>query len=311
MENSFLSDNNVEDRVSNIEKYKKVIFYAVSSIILFFSFYFFFFSSPADFPVGAVIKIEPGMSVRSVSALLEKEHIIKSRVFFESFIIIFGGELRIKSADYLFEKTLPVWQVARRIEKGEHHMAPVSVTIPEGFDSKQIADTFAKELVNFNKDKFLAEAKNKEGYLFPDTYFFLTNEDEKDVIKSMTNNFEKKIAPLQGEIFSSGKKRGDIITMASIIEKEAKGDADREIISGILWRRISIGMPLQVDASMDTYKTKGLPGSPIGNPGLLAIEASLYPKSSPYLYYLHDKNGIIHYAKTFAEHRNNITKYLK
>ena len=70
-------------------------------------------------------------------------------------------------------------------------------------------------------------------------------------------------------------------------------------------------MPLQVDAAFVTYKTKGLPGSPIGNPGMEALQAAIHPKSSPYLYYLHDKNGEIHYAKLFSEHRQNVEKYLK
>lgn len=99
--------------------------------------------------------------------------------------------------------------------------------------------------------------------------------------------------------------------MASILEREAKGDQDREQISGILWKRLSIGMALQVDAAPETYKERGLPDSPIGNPGLESIYASLYPKTTPYLYYLHDKQGMIHYARSFAEHKANIAKYLK
>jgi UPF0755 protein len=188
---------------------------------------------------------------------------------------------------------------------------PIVVTIPEGFSLNQIADTVAPKLANFNKTQFLLKAKDLEGYLFPDTYFFLNNANEGDVIKSMSDNFNKKINPLLPEIISSGKTERDIIIMASVIEREAKGDTDRGIIAGILWKRIAIGMPLQVDAAPETYKTKGLPENPIGNPGLLAIQSAIHPKSSPYLYYLHDKNGIVHYAKTFAEHQVNIEKYLK
>ena len=98
--------------------------------------------------------------------------------------------------------------------------------------------------------------------------------------------------------------------MASVIEREAKGDIDRELISGILWKRIAMNMPLQVDASPETYKTKGLPRSPISNPGLAAIKAAVYPKNSSYLYYLHDKSGIIHYAENLSEHNKNARKYL-
>ena len=127
----------------------------------------------------------------------------------------------------------------------------------------------------------------------------------------MRANFEKKILTLKPDIALSGKTEKEIIIMASLIEGEAKGDADREIISGILWRRITIGMPLQVDVALTTYKTKGLPNSPINNPGLEALKAAIYPKSSSYLYYLHDKKGVIHYAKSFNEHQKNVLKYLK
>ena len=126
----------------------------------------------------------------------------------------------------------------------------------------------------------------------------------------MGNNFEKKILPIRPKIISSGKTEKEIIIMASVIEREAKGDADRGFISGILWRRLQIGIPLQVDAAPETYKTKGLPENPIGNPGLEAINSAIYPEKSNYLYYLHDKDGNIHYARTFEEHKVNKLKYL-
>ena len=280
-------------------------------IIFLVFFYILFFSPPANFPVSSLFQIEKGSSLRSVSALLQKEHIIRSRVAFEFFIILFNGEKHIISANYLFEKKLPVFEIARRISGGEHHTAPILVTIPEGFDLNQIADSVALKLKNFNKIKFLLQAKEKEGYLFPDTYFFLADANETDLIKSMTENFEKKFNPFLSEIFFLGKNEQDIIIMASVIEREAKGDADRGIISGILWKRISINMPLQVDAASETYGVKGLPKIPIGNPGIEAILASIHPQKTSYLYYLHDKNGVAHYAKSFTEHQVNIKKYLK
>lgn len=310
MENSFLPDNSENDIKHSMFNIKKVAIYALGLLVFLFLISYFLFSAPLNFPVGAVVKIEPGMSLRGISSVLEKENIIRSRVAFESFVIIFGGELHTVSANYLFEKKLSVWRVALRILKGEHHMPPVSVTIPEGFNVEQIGDAFAPQLQNFNKNNFLLEARPKEGYLFPDTYYFLTTDNEKKVVSSMNGNFEKKIKPLLPMIALSGKTEKDIIIMASIIEREAKGDADREIISGILWKRISVGMPLQVDAAMETYKEKRLPKNPIGNPGLEAIKSAISPQNSAYLYYLHDKNGDIHYAKTFTEHRANIKRYL-
>lgn len=289
----------------------KNIFYVLIPIIFLAFFYIFFFSAPRDFPIRAIVEIEPGMNLRDVSSILKKQHIIRSIAIFESFVIIFGAELHIGSADYLLENKMSVWEITKRIARGEHRMAPVVITIPEGFNTDKIGDIFESKLPNFNKSKFLSEAKELEGYLFPDTYFFLTKVDEKGALKIMNDNFKKKITPFLSEIISLGKNEKDIIVMASIIERESKGDADRGIISGILWKRININMPLQVDAVLETYKTKGLPKSPIGNPGLLAIMASIRPQSSPYFYYLHDKDGMVHYAKTFAEHKKNVSKYLK
>jgi len=290
---------------------KKNVIYALGSVLFLIIFYILFLSAPSNFSIGAVVRIEPGMGLRSISFLLKEQHIIRSRVVFESFVIIFGGEKHVVSADYFFENKSSVWRVARRIEKGEHNMAPVSVTIPEGYDRKQIGDAFSLKLTYFDKVKFLSKTEGMEGYLFPDTYFFLTDANETDVINSMNGNFKKKMMPLLPDITAFGKTEKEIIIMASIIEREAKGDTDREIISGILWKRIKIGMPLQVDAAPTTYKTKELPKNPIGNPGLLSIKAAIYPVSSSYLYYLHDKNGSIHYAKNFTEHQINIKKYLK
>jgi UPF0755 protein len=314
MENPLLPEEKLEYKDENFEillRYKKAIFYALGVIIFLSLFYFFLLSAPSDFPSGAIERIDPGMSLRDISFVLKKDEIIRSRVAFEFFITILGGEKHIISADYLFENKVPVWQVALRIAGGLHRMAPVSVTIPEGFNLNQIGDTFASRLINFNETQFLVKAKPLEGYLFPDTYFFLSDANEDNVIKSMNSNFEKKIIPILPEITQAGKNEQDVIIMASIIEREAKGDADRGIISGILWKRIKIGMPLEIDSAPETYKTKGLPENPVGNPGLKAIEAAINPQTSPYLYYLHDKNGNIHYAETFAEHEANIKKYLK
>jgi UPF0755 protein len=298
-------------RMSKFNKIQKILFYAFCVILFLIIFDFLFLSAPWDFPPGAVVRIEPGMSLRSISNILERQHIIRSKVAFESAVIILGGERRIISADYLFEKKLSLWQVAERIVGVGHRMAPVSVTIPEGFDVNQIGATFSLVLKNFNKTRFLALATKLEGYLFPDTYFFSTSAGAENVVQSMSDNFKKKITPLLPGIISSGKTERDIITMASLIEREAKGDTDREVISGILWKRIAINMPLQVDSDPETYKIRGLPMNPIGNPGLLAIKAAINPQSSPYLYYLHDKNGNIHYAINFTEHSKNKLKYLQ
>ncbi|MDQ3076150.1 MAG: endolytic transglycosylase MltG [bacterium] len=290
--------------------FKSYYLWIICFLLILFLGYFFVFVSPKNFPIGEILTISEGSSLRSISKSLEEQHLIKSRPLFEAFVITYGGEKRILPGDYLFEKRLPVFEIARRISKGDRHLSPVKITIPEGFNVSDIAEVVDLKLSKFNKDKFLKLAKADEGYLFPDTYFFFYNDAEDKVHQLMRENFEKKMKEIRPLIPATGKTEKEIIIMASIIEREAKGDSDRELISGILWKRISINMALQVDAAPITYKERGFPESPIANPGLKSIKAAMYPKMSSYLYYLHGKDGEIRYARTFEEHRQNKFKYL-
>jgi len=291
--------------------FTRIYYFIVVLFVFIFWVYFFVFVPPSDFKSGEIFTIEDGASLRSISKNLEDLNLIKSRPIFEAFVIMYGGEKHLLPGDYLFEKKLPIFEVARRISKGDRNIEPLKVTIPEGFNVRDISEVVNLKLSKFNQDKFLKLALPDEGYLFPDTYFFFYNDTEEDVFRVMKENFEKKISKIRPLIIKLGKNEKEIIVMASIIEREAKGDSDRELISGILWARINKGMPLQVDAAPITYKEKGLPDTPIANPGLESINAAIYPKNSPYLFYLHGKDGEVHYAKNFDEHRQNKLKYLR
>lgn len=288
---------------------------------------------PTDFPSDSMILIEDGSSLSSVADLLKEKNIIRSPILFQMSTILYGGERSIIDGYYGFTTPIPVNEVARRIVRGDRQLPQTKITIPEGFSLKQMAEVYDAKLENFDKDAFFELTKGKEGYLFPDTYFFFPFETEKEVVQKMSAVFDKKIIALQGGIDESGHSLADIITMASIIEKEANGDEDRAMISGILWKRITQGMRLQVDATFlyingkeskdltlkdldinspyNTYRNIGLPPGPITNPGIAAIKAAIHPEDSPYLFYLHDKNGKVHYAKTFEEHQKNIAAYLR
>ncbi len=175
------------------------------------------------------------------------------------------------------------------------------VTIPEGFNVRQIAGRL-EEAGLFPAGDFAKLAQSEEGFLFPDTYEFYGHAGPEEVVLKMKENFLKKVGP---------EVTRDVIIMASLLEEEAAKTEDRKIISGILWKRLEAGMALQVDAEPDTYDYLGFPPGPISNPGLDAIEAALNPKLSPFWYYLSDKEGNIHYAKTFEEHKQNRLKYLR
>lgn len=315
-------------KIWNKPSFRYIFFTSIIAIILLLC----TFRPPKEFPAQKVIQIGQGISLAQVSNLLKEEHVIRSTLLFEISVILLGGETRLQAGDYYFTKPLSLPVIASRFTHGEFGLSPMKITILEGYGVADIARVLKEKLLDFDETTFIAHARNWEGFLFPDTYFFLPHIPPDDVIKIMNDNFKRKIQPLDEKIRKFGKSEHDIVTMASIIEREAMTFEDRRMVSGILWKRIAIGMPLQVDATFlyvngettahlstqdlaidspyNTYRYKGLPKGPIGNPGLDAILAALEPKKSPYLYYLSDKNGTMHYSKTFEEHKSNKEKYL-
>jgi UPF0755 protein len=159
----------------------------------------------------------------------------------------------------------------------------------------------------------LVHAGKLDGYLFPSTYYPLPSYTEQDVIDLMTETFDKeyakhfKTATFPPRVTSVR----EVLSLAAILEGEAKTPEDMKIVSGILQKRLQQGMRLQVDVSEVTYRESGLPDQPINNPGIIALTAVFDPTPSPYLYYLTGKDGTMHYAKTFEEHSRNIKNYLR
>lgn len=220
--------------------------------------------------------------------------------------------------------------MARRIVRGDHDINSIRITIPEGFTVRKISNLFDERFLFFDNSTFESDAP--EGYLFPDTYFIPVTATASSTLRLLRHNFIRKIFPVMPEVEKSGRSLEDIIVMASILEGEAKTREDMEIVSGILWKRIEIGMPLQVDTSFvyilgkatedltlsdlevkspyNTYLYKGLPPGPISNPGLDSIRAAVNPTTTPYLYFLTGNDGKMYYARTFDEHVKNKQKYL-
>lgn len=271
---------------------------------------YYLFSSPAQ-NKDRIIHVAPSDSLSKVSSELEKENVVRYSSMLKIFVYIFSGDRHIPNGDYLFKKDKNVFSIAWQLARGKHGVEPIKITFKEGFTKADMAKLLAEKIPSFRKDLFLSDKRSKEGYLFPDTYFFYPLSTNDEILSDITSNFNKKITSIDKDIKSSGRSLSDIIIMASILEKEAKGKEDAPIISGILWKRIKLGMPLQVDAAPKTYNESNLPKSPISNPGLSSILSAIHPESSPYLFYLHDDAGQVHYAVDFSEHRSNIAKYLK
>lgn len=232
-------------------------------------------------------------------------------------------------------------EIAGRRHKELAESREITVTIPEGLSVKQIGEILENAKL-FPKDEFIKIAQKDEGYLFPDTYRFYKSAKPEDVVLKMKENFNKKITstkflevepPKGGSTSQNVRALSEVVITASMLEEEVRSTKDRKIVAGILWKRLDQGMGLNVDAALtyilgrtsheltvddlkydspyNTYRYRGLPPTPISNPGLDAISAAAHPTLSKYFYYLTDKNGTVHYAVTLEEHALNKRKYLR
>lgn len=283
--------------------------------------------------------IEKGTSATQAGNNLQSEGYIKSALAFKIYLQFTGQTAKLQAGEFSLSPSLNLFETVDALFNGPTEL---SVTIPEGLRREEVASRFTSGLnknSSFN-DEFLTASKGKEGYLFPDTYLFPRDATAATIVKKMTDTFDSKTKSLKN---NSGLTFEQAIVLASILERETKTDAERPIVAGILINRLDAGMPLQVDAAVqyatanskcqitnskcdwwptltlddlsvaslyNTYKNQGLPPAPIANPGISSIKAALNPTSNDYWYYIHDKIGQIHYAKTLAEHNANIAKYL-
>jgi UPF0755 protein len=300
-------------------------------------------SSPVIFTVAK------GDSASAIAQHLMGERIIDSEFIFRMYVWEKGLH-RLQAGRYAVSAHMSAAAIADMMENGQVYYDYVKVTVPEGFTVADIqarlteADFLGKPqkrisdfiVADFTKQyDFLADTPahaKLEGYLFPDTYQFERGVSSEFVVQKMLDDFGQKFTQaLRQEAVRQGKSIYDIITMASIIEKEVRTGDDMKLVSGILWKRIALGMPLQTDATVsyavgrqelnlddlrtdspyNTYRYKGLPKGPIANPGLRAIQAALEPAGSDYLYYLSKPDGTTVFSRTLQEHNKAKATYLK
>lgn len=294
--------------------------------------------------------IEKGVSLNKVSIQLKEKGIINSKLYFKAYAKFNGYEKKIKAGNYILNPNISLKELLIKFQSPNSDYA--IVTIPEGYTLYQTANKL-ESLNLVNKEKFLNIKMSEvtqdnlispgngvyyelEGYLFPETYFIPYETSELDIAKIMYSQFKRVF----NEEYRTRAKElnlsvDKVITIASLIEKEAAKDAERKTIAGVIYNRIKKGMPLQIDASViyaitrgertlekvynkdlavksvfNTYKSKGIPPGPIANPGKPSIEAALYPEENDYLYYVLGENGHI-FSKTYEEHKENIKKYMK
>jgi len=291
-------------------------------------------------------EIQKGEGNAQIASRLEDQGLISGKYYFYYYVRTHNVLNKIMPGEYELSGNMTIAEIAEEITNEQQSFS--KITFPEGWGSKDMAarlkennldgDGFLK-LVNSpdnfrDKYSFLKDPAitNLEGYLFPDTYFFKQDASAEDIVSKMLDNFEEKMdMQMTADIQSQNKDIREIIIMASIVEAEVKSQEDREVVSGIFWKRIEADMPLQSDATLtyalsdnkgqhsyaetrisspfNTYLNKGLPPAPIDNPSLEAIEAAIYPKASDYVYFLSDPNsGTTYFAKTLDEQNVNKAK---
>lgn len=301
------------------------------------------------------IEIPPGFGSRMIGSKLKAEGFIRSKWAFVIYVSLRGQASYLKPGTYDFENA-SIPRIAQVLIKGV--IREKIMTLPEGGTLNDLAQILQDQnmsagvvFAQFAAHSSGSELEKKypflkqvstisglEGYLFPDTYYMIKDASVADIADTFLQNFDKKITPtIRADITRAGKTLHEIIIMASLIEKEVISDQDRKMVSGILWNRLRLDIPLQVDATINyikkqnrshasngrishadlllkspynTYLHGGLPVGPIGNPGLSAILAAIHPTSSPYLYYLSASDGHTIFSRTLEEHNKAKQKYL-
>jgi len=323
---------------------KKIIFLILFFILVGFVFFLWqgiYLPKDIDSVDEQLFSVEKGQGLFQIAENLEKDGLIKNKYFFVFYVSAKRAQKRLQAGKYSLNSSMNIPEIAKKIISGD--TTKIVVTIPEGYNIAQIDARLAEagliekgEFINFDIENF--QFSNLEGFLFPDTYQFFYGTSIEEIVRKMLDNFEKKLnSDLREEIERQEKTIFEIITMASLIEKEVYNTPEcpncKNLVSGILWKRLEKGMPLQVDATIsyitgkrtikitkeeiqidspyNTYKYLGLPIGPICNPGLESILATLYPKSSEYWYYLSTPESETIFSKTLEEHNIAKAKYLK
>ena len=288
-----------------------------------------------------VFEVKSGMTLKQVSQELLGQNLIRSANAFQAIALIQDKEKLIKVGEYYISPSMSVAEILQRITSGKTVLH--SVTIPEGYRITEIANLLEKRNLA-DKNIFLQQAKNVqllegvptgslEGYLFPDTYHFGKRTTEAIIIKKMVETFKERA--LKKEFLKRAGDMGfsyhEIITLASLIEKETGKDSERKQISSVFHNRLKKNMLLQtdptviyvidmfdgnirkrdlkIDSPYNTYLYKGLPPGPIANPGLKSIIAALYPANTSNLYFVSKQDGSHKFSATLNEHNRAVQKY--
>jgi UPF0755 protein len=314
----------------NVNRRTLIVLAAISLPI--FVLYITLLMPPADFPTEEIVSVPRGVSAREVALAFQEEGLVRSSAAFELTMRIVGGDKKLHAGDYQFKRPKNAIRVAWALMAGDFGIKPVRVLLPSGATVEEMASILDKKLIRFDREAFVDQALPYEGYLYPNTYFFLPTAQADVVVQTLRETFDREVMALTEEIEVFGKSREEVVIMASLLEREESNYEDKRKIAGVLWKRLDINMPLQVDATFvyiigkgsnqltledlqydspyNTYRNKGLPPGPIANPSIDSIRAAINPAEHTYLFYLADRYGKTYYSATYEEHLRKKRYYL-
>ena len=306
-------------------------------------FYIALFVPPSTEKDWKEVQITEGMSLKAVAAKLQQEGIIRYRGYFEIIGRIQGISRKVRTGYYGLGAHMSLWEVLDAVRTGR--IIEYQVVIPEGYNLFQIGYTLAQSPVLDDPNRFIDLATDRkfaqslgvdggslEGYLFPDTYYLPKGIKVEDIAKRMVQRYRAVFTPDYAKRAEDiGMSEHQVITLASIVEKEAKVDDERKLIAAVYHNRLKKGIKLQADPTAvygkkawitkvtkddlkrrtpyNTYLHKGLPPGPIANPGQGAILATLYPEKVDYLFFVAQGDGSHYFSNDFGEHEKAIGRY--
>jgi len=320
-----------------------LLFLLVAGFLLLLGHYFL---QPAENSGQAqIVLIDKGMSLREVATVLEEKGIIKNRTFFILWARLTGYDNTIKFGEYNLSPAMSPAGIFNILTKGIIVTHPI--TFPEGFTAEQIGDSLERnEYIKVEKSAFLSlvhdpdvmeryciSGESLEGYLYPDTYHFSRMQSAESIVDAMISRFNEVISPYKERIGETGMTLKEVVTIASIVEKETGTAEERPIIASVFLNRLKRGMRLDSDPTViygikdfngnltrddlrthnpyNTYVIRGLPPGPICNPGIESIRAVIYPADTEYLYFVSKNDGSHYFSRTLEEHNRNVMTYQK
>lgn len=337
-------------KIDKSEKKRTIIFrtsflvfiIGVALLFLIIHTYTLLYTPPNKEKLSKIITIQENKNFKEVAKQLEAEGVVASKKFLVLLARITGADRKMQAGEYLLHTSMLPLEILDIIKNGKVYQH--KITIPEGYNIKQIGRLLEEEGFTEYKDylkivhnkefiqTFGIEGESLEGHLFPETYFFSKNQELEEIISAMVSKFFSVYSPeFENRARQLGMSMKEVITLASIIEKETSSKDEMPIVSAVYHNRLKKGMPLQSDPTViygirnyngnvtkkdlqtktayNTYRIKGLPSGPIANPGRMAIYSALYPADSPYLYFVSMNNGQHFFSTNLKDHNRAVWKY--